>query len=90
MKIVDSSAEGVIDMNESIDRQVYLRLQKVAVHPLGSLASDNLYPIKQFIETFNGISDGTIANNEANNFLGKLGTTHRYPHRDNTYKGELQ
>lgn len=87
IKIVDSSADGSPDYNKEIDRQIYKRLQTVELFPLGSLPSDLIYPIKHFTDTFNGIQAGTIATNEANSFLGSLGMTRVYPHRDNLFKG---
>jgi hypothetical protein len=89
MKIVDSSADGSPDYNKEIDRQIYKRLQTVELFPLGSLPSDLVNPIKHFIDTFNGIQAGTIATNDANAFLGSLGVTQYYPHKDNIYKGDL-
>jgi hypothetical protein len=90
MKIVDSSTDGSPDYNKEIDRQIYKRLQTVELFPLGSLPSDSAKPIKSFIDTFNGIQAGTVATNDADTFLGSLGVSQYYPHRDNLYKGELQ
>ena len=90
MKIVDSSTDGSPDYNKEIDRQIYKRLQTVELFPLGSLTSDLVNPIKNFIDTFNGIQAGTIVTNDADAFLGSLGVSQYYPHRDNLYKGELQ
>ena len=90
IKIVDSSTDGKPDYNKEIDRQIYKRLQTVQLFPLGSLPADSLNPIKHFCDTFNGIQATTIVDNDANAFLGSLGVTQYYPHRDNLYKGELQ
>jgi hypothetical protein len=87
MKIVDSSIDGSPDYNKEIDRQIYKRLQTVELFPLGSLPSDSVNPIKNFTDTFNGIQAGTTADNNANTFLGSLGMTQTYPHKDNLFKG---
>ena len=89
IKIVDSSTDGRPDYDNEVDRQIYKRLQSVALFPLGSLPSDSLNPIKHFIDTFNGIQAGTTVGNDANVFLGSLGVSQYYPHKDNLYKGEL-
>lgn len=89
IKIVDSSVDGSPDYSKEIDRQIYKRLQSVELHPLGSLPSDLVYPIKHFTDTFNGIQAGTIATNSVDTFIGSLGITQYYPHKDNIYKGDL-
>lgn len=89
IKITDNSSDGVFNYNTSIDRKIYTRLQNIIKYPLGSLPDDNINPIKDFIDTFNGIQDGSIPSNNTNVFIGELGVTKYYPHRDNTYKGEL-
>ena len=89
MKIVDSSCETEQNYLFAIDRQIYKRLQTVELFPLGSLPSDLVYPIKHFTDTFNGIQAGTIATNAVDTFLGSLGVTQYYPHKDNIYKGDL-
>jgi hypothetical protein len=89
IKIVDSSTDGRPDYDTEIDRQIYKRLQLVNLFPLGSLPSDSLNPIKHFCDTFNDIQAGTTVGNDVNIFLGSLGVTKYYPHKDNMYKGEL-
>lgn len=89
IKIVDSSADGIPNYNTEIDRQIYKRLQSVTIFPLGSLDVDAVYPIKNFIDSFNAIEAGTIPSNQADYFLGSLGVNILYPHKDNLYKGEL-
>lgn len=89
MTISDNSCESTYNYNESIDRQIYLRLQLIPIHPLGTLVSDSLNPIKDFMDTFNAIQAGTLPTNNANLLLGSLGVTQYYPHRDNTYLGVL-
>jgi hypothetical protein len=78
-------------MFTDIDRKIYLRLQTIVLNPLGSISSDNLPPIRDFIDAMDSYSkvppENTVAIDEVDEFFGKLGTEIRYPHKDNTYKG---
>lgn len=76
----------------TLDRLIYLRLQNVDEHPIGTLPQDSTYPLKDFFDSFNTLSAGLPISDEYSNadiFLGSLGITQYYPHSDNIYKGEL-
>lgn len=77
----------------SIDRKMYLRLQMIPMSPLGSLPSDALPPVKDFIDAMETYYSTPQTNTEVidqvDDFFGKLGVSLRYPHPDNTYNGEL-
>ncbi len=78
----------------TIDRKIYLRLQMVPLRPLGTLPSDSLPPIKNFIDAMETYYAIPQTNNEiidkVDDFFGKLGVSERYPiPSDNQYYGEL-
>jgi hypothetical protein len=90
ISIVDSSSEQQCDFDKNIDRAIYTRLQSVSLFPLGSLYKDNTPPISTYIEMSEQVKLGLITSTEADIFLGTLGVTMIYPHRDNIYTGVLQ
>jgi hypothetical protein len=90
ISIVDSSSEQQCDFNRNIDRSIYTRLQSVSLFPLGSLKKDSVPPISTYIAMSEQIQSNAITATEADNFLGTLGVTMIYPHRDNTFTGVLK
>jgi hypothetical protein len=90
ISIVDSSSEQQCDFSRNIDRAIYIRLQSVGLYPLGSLHQDSIPPISTYITMSEQVKLGLITSTEVDNFLGTLGVTMIYPHRDNTYIGVLK
>jgi len=79
-------------VTDSIDREIYNRLQLVKLAPLGSLPKDNVSPIKDYIDEMEKIQSGTQTNQAAirvDTFVGSLGVSQYYPHPDNIFKGDL-
>ena len=97
IRIVDVAASGNAKTfgtpdNLLIDRDIYRRLQKAVVSPIGSASEDTNSSLVHFFEEMQKISDGILTNSSAlsvDEFFGSLGLTQYYPHPDNTYKGEL-
>jgi hypothetical protein len=90
ISIVDSSSEQQCDFNKNIDRAIYTRLQSAPLFPLGSLKQDSIPPISTYISMSEQIQSKQITSTEADYFLGTLGVTMIYPHRDNIFTGVLQ
>ena len=97
IRIVDCGASGNsktfgTKYDLSIDRDIYRRLQKTIVMPIGSTSEDNNLSLVYFFEEMQKISDGILSNASAiaiDEFFGSLGLTQYYPHQDNTYTGDL-
>jgi hypothetical protein len=90
ISIVDSSSEQQCDFDKNIDRAIYTRLQSVYLFPLGSLDKDKIPPVSTYIEMSEKKQSRLITATEADIFLGTLGVTIIYPHRDNTYLGVIK
>ena len=97
IRIVDCGASGnpktfgTAD-NLQIDRDIYRRLQKVVAIPIGFAPEDTNNSLGYFFEEMQKIQDGVLTNSAAvsvDEFFGSLGMTQYYPHRDNTYTGDL-
>lgn len=78
----------------TIDRKIYLRLQMIPLKPLGTIPSDNLPPIKNFIDAMETYYADPQTNTETidkvDDFFGKLGVSEYYPVlSDNRYFGVL-
>lgn len=79
-------------LTDSIDREIYNRLQLVPLAPLGSLPKDKVAPIKDYIDQMEKIQADTQTNQAAiriDTFVGSLGVSQYYPHPDNIFKGDL-
>ena len=98
IRIVDCGASGNSKTfgtpdNLLIDRDIYRRLQKTIVMPIGSTSEDNNLSLVYFFEEMQKISDGVLTNESAikvDEFFGSLGVTQYYPHQDNSYTGDLK
>ncbi len=97
IRIVDCGASGTTKTfgtpdNLLIDRDIYRRLQKAVVFPIGSASEDTNSSLVHFFEEMQKIDDGVTTNVSAvsvDEFFGSLGLTQYYPHQDNTYTGDL-
>ena len=97
IRIVDVAASGNAKTfgtpeNLLIDRDIYRRLQKAVVFPIGSASEDTNSSLVHFFEEMTKISIGNKSNLsavKADEFFGSLGLTQYYPHQDNTYTGDL-
>ena len=97
IRIVDCGASGNAKTfgtpeNLLIDRDIYRRLQKAVVFPIGSASEDTNSSLVHFFEEMTKISIGNKSNLaavKADEFFGSLGLTQYYPHQDNTYTGDL-
>ena len=97
IRIVDSGASGNAktfgdSQNISLDRNIYKRLQESNFVSFGLAKEDKTPSMLYFIQEMEKISSGDLTNLSAvavDNFLSTLGVTQYYPHKDNTYKGEL-
>ena len=97
IRIVDCGASGTTKTfgtpeNLLIDRDIYRRLQKAVVFPIGSASEDTNSSLVHFFEEMTKISIGNKSNLsavKADEFFGSLGLTQYYPHQDNTYTGDL-
>ena len=97
IRIVDCGASGNPKTfgtpdNLLIDRDIYRRLQKAVVFPIGSASEDTNSSLVHFFEEMTKISTGNKSNLaavKADEFFGSLGLTQYYPHQDNTYTGDL-
>ena len=97
IRIVDSGASGNAktfgdSQNISLDRNIYKRLQESNFVSLGLAKEDKTPSMLYFIQEMEKINNGELGNDAAlyvDNFLSTLGVTQYYPHKDNTYKGEL-
>ena len=82
------------NMFTTVDRKIYLRLQMIPLHPLGSLKSDSQSPIKNFIEAMESYyaepNTNTPIIDNVDDFYGSLGVSLRYPiPSDSMYDGEI-
>ena len=76
----------------SLDRNIYKRLQESNFVSFGLAKEDKTPSMLYFIQEMEKINNGELSNDAAlyvDNFLSTLGVTQYYPHKDNTYKGEL-
>ena len=97
IRIVDVASSGNAKTfgtspNLLIDRDIYRRLQKVVAVPIGLAPEDTNNSLTYFFEEMQKIQDGILTNVSAvsvDEFFGSLGMTQYYPHRDNTYTGDL-
>ena len=97
IRIVDVASSGNSKTfgtpeNLLIDRDIYRRLQKTVVVPIGLASEDANSSLVYFFEEMQKIQDGITTNSSAvslDEFFGSLGMTQYYPHKDNTYTGEL-
>lgn len=97
IRIVDVASSGNAktfgtSANLLIDRDIYRRLQKVQAVLIGSAPEDTNNSLTYFFEEMQKIQDGVLTNSAAvsvDEFFGSLGMTQYYPHRDNTYTGDL-
>ena len=97
IRIVDVASSGNAktfgtSANLLIDRDIYRRLQKVQAVLIGSAPEDTNNSLTYFFEEMQKIQDGVFTNSAAvsvDEFFGSLGMTQYYPHRDNTYTGDL-
>jgi len=97
IRIVDVASSGNSKTfgtpdNLLIDRDIYRRLQKTIVVPIGLASEDTNNSLTYFFEEMQKIDDGILINASAisvDEFFGSLGLTQYYPHQDNTYTGDL-
>ena len=97
IRIVDIASSGNAktfgtSINLLIDRDIYRRLQKVFAVHIGLAPEDTNNSLTYFFEEMQKIQDGVTTNASAisvDEFFGSLGMTQYYPHRDNTYTGDL-
>lgn len=97
IRIVDVASSGNAKTfgtpeNILLDRDIYRRLQQVEVSLLGSANEDTKFSLVYFISEMEKINSGDLTNLSAvavDEFLSTLGITQYYPHRDNTYTGDL-
>lgn len=97
IRIVDVASSGNAktfgtSTNLLIDRDIYRRLQKVVAVPIGLAPEDTNNSLTYFFEEMQKIQDGVLINSataSVDEFFGSLGMTQYYPHRDNTYTGDL-
>lgn len=97
IRIVDVASSGNSKTfgtpeNILLDRDIYRRLQKVVAVPIGLAPEDTNNSLTYFFEEMQKIQDGVATNASAisvDEFFCSLGMTQYYPHRDNTYTGDL-
>lgn len=97
IRIVDVASSGNAKTfgtptNLLIDRDIYRRLQQVVAIPISLEPEDTNNSLTYFFEEMQKIQDGITTNSSAvslDEFFGSLGITQYYPHKDNTYTGEL-
>ena len=97
IRIVDVASSGNAKTfgtltNLLIDRDIYRRLQKVVVVPIGLASEDANSSLVYFFKEMEKINDCVLTNASAvsvDEFFGSLGLTQYYPHQDNTYIGDL-
>ena len=97
IRIIDSSLScdiGAFGTPEHliVDRRIYRVLQRAVYIPIEKDGEDISGTLGYFFEEMQKISDGIevdISSTSLDNFFGSLGVTQYYPHKDNTYKGEL-
>lgn len=69
----------------TLDRDIYRRLNTVPNKLIGDLPDDSRRPMSFFYEEMEKINSGNLSNTkavEADEFLGSLGVTLEYPHKD--------
>lgn len=97
IRIVDVASSGNSKTfgtpeNILLDRDIYRRLQQTEVSLLGNANEDTKLSLVYFISEMEKINSGDLTNLSAvavDEFLSTLGMTQYYPHRDNTYIGDL-
>ncbi len=97
IRIVDVASSGNSKTfgtpeNILLDRDIYRRLQQTEVSLLGNANEDTKSSLVYFISEMEKINSGDLTNLSAvavDEFLSTLGMTQYYPHRDNTYIGDL-
>ena len=97
IRIVDVASSGNSKTfgtpeNILLDRDIYRRLQQTEVSLLGNANEDTKLSLVYFISEMEKINSGDLTNLSAvavDEFLSTLGMTQYYPHRDNTYTGDL-
>ena len=97
IRIVDVASSGNSKTfgtpeNILLDRDIYRRLQQTEVSLLGNANEDTKSSLVYFISEMEKINSGDLTNLSAvavDEFLSTLGMTQYYPHRDNTYTGDL-